>query len=82
MLRRCVYRQATDNNRVAEKAQPEKSMSNLAYRQPIVNLPPNRLLVRAILGHESFVTSVAFFGEKYDRVISGSYDELAKVRRD
>lgn len=56
-------------------------MSNLAYRQPNVPLvnPPRRWLLSEILGHESYVTSVVFFGEQYDRVVSGSYDEVAKV---
>lgn len=55
-------------------------MSNLSYHQPKVKLAHNGLLVRTISGHESYVTSVAFFGPLCDRIITGSYDELAKVR--
>lgn len=54
-------------------------MSNLSYHQPSVPLGPNKLLLRTISGHKSYVTSVAFFGPLCDRIITGSYDELAKV---
>ena len=54
-------------------------MSNLSYHQPKMPPRPNRLLLRNISGHQSYVTSVAFFGPLRDRIITGSYDELAKV---
>lgn len=55
-------------------------MANLSYRQPKMPLAnPPRWLVSEIFGHESYVTSVTFFGENYDRIVSGSYDEVAKV---
>ena len=55
-------------------------MSNLSYHQPRVPIPPSRLLLRTISGHKSYVTSVSFFGPQYDRIITGSYDEVSKVR--
>lgn len=58
----------------------ETGMSNLSYHQPKVKLARSGLLVRTISGHDSYVTSVAFFGPLCDRIITGSYDELAKVR--
>lgn len=55
-------------------------MSNLSYHQPRVPLAPSRLLLRTLSGHKSYVTSVSFFGPQCDRLITGSYDEVAKVR--
>lgn len=55
-------------------------MSNLSYRQPIIAVPPSRLLRLDFCGHETYVTSVSFYGEKRDRLITGSYDEMAKVQ--
>lgn len=54
-------------------------MSNLSYHQPKVELGPTKLLVRTIYAHQSYVSSVAFFGPQCDRLITGSYDETAKV---
>ncbi|CBN78813.2 WD repeat-containing protein (Partial), partial [Ectocarpus siliculosus] len=54
-------------------------MSNLSYHQPKVELKPTRLLARTIYAHHSYVSSVAFFGSQCDRLLTGSYDETAKL---
>lgn len=54
-------------------------MSNASYHQPRVELEPTKLLVRTIYAHQGYVSSVAFFGPHCDRLITGSYDETAKV---
>jgi len=58
-------------------------MSNISYTQRRTDIEPSKVrsqyLIRTVYAHSSYVSSVAFFGTQYDRVITGSYDETAKV---
>lgn len=54
-------------------------MSNASYHQPRLDIEPTKLLARTIYAHTGYVSSVAFFGTQCDRLITGSYDETAKV---
>eukprot|EP00903_Cladosiphon_okamuranus_P007698 g7460.t1 len=54
-------------------------MSNTSYHQPRIEIEPTKLLARTIYAHTGYVSSVAFFGPQCDRLITGSYDETAKL---
>lgn len=69
----------TDTRPRVPRVKNQREMSNLSYHQPRVPLAPNRLLLRTISGHKSYVSSVAFLGTRCDQLITGSYDEMAKV---
>ncbi|CAM9359244.1 unnamed protein product, partial [Ectocarpus sp. 13 AM-2016] len=75
----CKHLSRNDAPGKGRAEEPSHDMSNLSYHQPKVELKPTRLLARTIYAHHSYVSSVAFFGSQCDRLLTGSYDETAKL---